>query len=171
MRFNKEYLLILVYLLSITAANILIHYLGPEFSIITAFLFIGFDLTSRDFLHEIWGKYRLPKMMLLFLSGSVISFLLNSGVYNIAVASFISFMLSGVVDYISYSVSKQLGIPKAPRMNVSNIFSSAVDSLIFPVLAFGFPVLWAVVLGQFAAKVVGGYLWVGVINALFIPKN
>ena len=40
-----------------------------------------------------------------------------------------------------------------------DIVAAAADSLIFPALAFGLPLLWPVVLGQFVAKVVGGAVW------------
>ena len=44
------------------------------------------------------------------------------------------------------------------RVNGSNVLSAAVDSVIFPQLAFG-AFLPAIVLGQFVAKVAGGALW------------
>jgi hypothetical protein len=34
-----------------------------------------------------------------------------------------------------------------------------VDSIIFPALAFGFPLLYIIVIQQFLAKVLGGWLW------------
>ena len=37
--------------------------------------------------------------------------------------------------------------------------SAAVDSLVFPALAFGWPLLWGIVVGQLAAKVIGGAAW------------
>ena len=47
---------------------------------------------------------------------------------------------------------------KLLRVNGSNVVGAAVDSLVFPTLAFG-AFLWPIVLGQFAAKVAGGVLW------------
>jgi uncharacterized PurR-regulated membrane protein YhhQ (DUF165 family) len=44
-------------------------------------------------------------------------------------------------------------------VNGSNVVGAAADSLIFPALAFGWPLLWSVVLGLFVAKVAGGFLW------------
>ncbi len=49
-------------------------------------------------------------------------------------------------------------IPKRRRINGSNIPSALVDSLVFPTLAFG-SFLWPIVLGQFLAKVLGGFAW------------
>lgn len=45
------------------------------------------------------------------------------------------------------------------RVNGSNVVSAGVDSVLFLGLAFGWPPLWAIVAGQFAAKVLGGFLW------------
>lgn len=39
-------------------------------------------------------------------------------------------------------------------------------SILFPALAFGFPLLIGVMLGQFLAKTVGGALWLGVIEGV-----
>ena len=44
------------------------------------------------------------------------------------------------------------------KSNGSNLASSAVDSLAFPLIAFG-AFMPMVVLGQFAAKVFGGAIW------------
>ena len=48
--------------------------------------------------------------------------------------------------------------PRWLRINGSNVPSAAVDSIIFPTLAFG-SFLWAIVLGQFLAKTLGGFVW------------
>ena len=48
--------------------------------------------------------------------------------------------------------------PRWMRINGSNVPSAMVDSLVFPTLAFG-AFLWPIVLGQFVAKVLGGFVW------------
>ena len=50
------------------------------------------------------------------------------------------------------------------RVNGSNVFSAAVDSAVFPTLAFGVFLPW-VILGQFAAKVAGGFVWSMILEA------
>ena len=45
----------------------------------------------------------------------------------------------------------------------SNVVGAAVDSLIFPTLAFG-ALMPAIVLMQFAAKVAGGAMWATLMN-------
>lgn len=151
-------MLIFLYLFAIVCANLLIVRFGAGVSILNAFLFIGLDLSSRDALHERWQhKHLALKMLGLIGSGSILSAIFNLGAFHIAVASFVSFACAGITDTLVYT--KMLKQPRLLRMNGSNIASAAVDSLIFPMIAFGFPVLWGVVVGQFFAKVGGGFLW------------
>lgn len=48
------------------------------------------------------------------------------------------------------------GLLRTPR--TQNSVARAVDSFMFPVLAFGWPPLWPIIAGQFVAKVFGGLL-------------
>jgi queuosine precursor transporter len=150
-------IVVVLYLSAIVCANLLVTHFGPEFSVISAFFLIGLNLTARDYLHDLWrGRNLFGKMTLLILGGSVLSWTLNKESSSIAIASFIAFAVSEFVDAIVYT---RLSHTKwAVRVNGSNIFSAAADSLIFPVVAFGgfMPLIFA---GQFAAKVFGGALW------------
>lgn len=132
-------------------------------SVINAFLFIGLDLTSRDHLHEAWHRRGLVwKMALLIGTGSLLSWLLNRNAGQIALASFVAFACAGVTDTLVYHL---LGVhAKALKVNGSNVASAAVDSFIFPALAFGFPLLWPIMFGQFAAKVGGGFAWFWILS-------
>ncbi|MCP4755890.1 MAG: VUT family protein [Proteobacteria bacterium] len=151
-----------LYLGAIVAANLIITYFGPSASIATAFVFIGLDLTTRDYLHESWqGKGLVWKMGLLIASGSVISWILNRDAGPIALASFVAFAAAGVADAIVYQLLKEKS--RVLKVNGSNVVSSGVDSLVFPTLAFG-SLMPLIVLGQFAAKVFGGAIWFGIIS-------
>jgi uncharacterized PurR-regulated membrane protein YhhQ (DUF165 family) len=148
---------IILYLAAIVLANLSVATFGPSVAIINAFLFIGLDLTARDQLHEAWrGRNLLPKMAALIAAGSLLSWLLNRNAGPIALASFVAFAAAATVDAIIYHLMGQY--PRWLRINGSNIPSALVDSLIFPTLAFG-SFLWPIVLGQFAAKTLGGFLW------------
>jgi uncharacterized PurR-regulated membrane protein YhhQ (DUF165 family) len=148
---------IILYLAAIVLANLSVATFGPSVAIINAFLFIGLDLTARDQLHEAWrGRNLLPKMVALIAAGSFLSWLLNRNAGPIALASFVAFAAAATVDAIIYHLMGQY--PRWLRINGSNIPSALVDSLIFPTLAFG-SFLWPIVLGQFAAKTLGGFLW------------
>lgn len=150
-------ILIAVYLAAIVAANLAITAYGPSAAIVVAFLFIGLDLTTRDALHDRWRGDRLAlRMALLIAAGGVISYLLNAGAGQVALASTVAFALAATADFLVYQA---LGArPFLVRANGSNIVSAAVDSLVFPTIAFG-ALLPAVVLGQFIAKVAGGFVW------------
>jgi uncharacterized PurR-regulated membrane protein YhhQ (DUF165 family) len=150
--------LIILYLLAIVIANLLVAQFGPSVSIINAFLFIGLDLTTRDLLHERWqGRNLWLKMLALIAAGSVLSYALNHNAGSIALASFVAFAGAGITDTAMYWLLGDKS--RLFRINGSNVVSAGVDSLIFPLLAFGWPLLWGIVLGQFIAKTLGGFCW------------
>lgn len=150
--------LITLYLFAIVAANLLVAEFGPSVSVLNAFLFIGLDITVRDHLHERWERLHLWRNMALLIGvGAALSAALNWNSLPIAVASCVAFAAAGVVDTLVY---KALGNrARLVRVNGSNVMSAAADSIIFPLLAFGMPLLWPIMVGQFAAKVIGGGVW------------
>lgn len=147
---------VLLYLVAIVAANVTVAVFGPGMSVVNAFLFIGFNLTARDKLHDSWdGKHLKRNMVLLIFAGSALSLLFGAG--RIAVASFLAFACSESVDAFVYHFLR--GRHKLVQINGSNVLSAAVDSVVFPAVAFGFPLMIWVVVGQFVAKVFGGFVW------------
>jgi uncharacterized PurR-regulated membrane protein YhhQ (DUF165 family) len=148
---------VILYLVSIVLANLLVAAFGPKVVILNAFLFIGLDLTARDKLHDAWkGNHLFLKMTALIATGSILSWVLNRDAGQIALASFVAFAAASTVDTVVYQL---LGdYPRWLRINGSNVPSAAVDSVVFPTLAFG-AFLWPIVLGQFLAKVLGGFVW------------
>ena len=161
---------VIMYLSAIVLANLSVAQFGPGVTIINAFLFIGLDLTARDKLHEAWcGRHLWLRMTGLIVAGSALSWLLNRNVGSIALASLVAFGGAATVDAIVYQALGKY--PKWLQVNGSNIPSAAVDSLLFPALAFGFPLLWPIVLGQFAAKVLGGAIWGRLLFSKSITRN
>lgn len=149
---------IIMYLAAIVLANLTVAWFGPAVSVVNAFLFIGLDLTARDKLHDAWhGRGLAWKMALLILTGSAITVALNWQAWRIALASTVAFAVAALVDTLAYHLLRDKA--RLLRVNGSNVPSALVDSLLFPALAFGFPLLWGVMLGQFVAKVGGGFLW------------
>ena len=149
--------LVALYLAAIVAANLMVAAFGPSLTIVNAFLFIGLDLTARDSLHQAWEEKNLwLKMAALIAAGSLLSWLLNRNAGSIALASFVAFAASGIADAFTFALLRRRAW--WVKVNGSNIVSAAVDSLIFPTLAFG-ALLPFIVLGQFIAKVAGGALW------------
>jgi len=160
--------LITLYLIAIVLANLSVFYFGAKASILNAFLFIGLDITTRDMLHETWhGKDLFKNMSLLIVSGSLLSLLFNIGVYKIALASFIAFLVANYVDLYVYQ--KLFNKSKLLKINGSNVFSAAADSIIFPLIAFN-GILFNIMLGQFVAKVLGGYVWSVILKRVSIIK-
>jgi len=157
--------LIAVYLLAIVAANLSIAYFGANSSVINAFLFIGLDLSTRDKLHESFGhgKALWLRMLALIATGSIFSAILNYNAAPIAIASFVAFLAAGIADTATYAALGERS--KLAKMNGSNAVSAAVDSVIFPYIAFG-GFLWPIVLGQFVAKVAGGFIWALILERL-----
>jgi hypothetical protein len=148
---------VIMYLAAIVLANLAVARFGPGSTIVVAFLFIGLDLTARDRLHDAWRGDRLfVKMALLIAAGSILSYALNRDAGQIALASFVAFAAAAIVDTVVYQLLG--GYPRWLRVNGSNIPSAAVDSIIFPTLAFG-SFLLPIVLGQFLAKTLGGFVW------------
>lgn len=150
-------MIVIMYLAAIVAANLIVAAYGPAVSVLTAFAFIGLNITARDRLHDQWqGRHLLAKMAGLVLTGSAISYLINQDAASIAVASAVAFGASESTDAVMYA-----GLRKHPwfaRTNGSNVVSAAVDSFIFPLLAFG-GIMPTIVLGQFLAKTFGGAIW------------
>ena len=153
---------VILYLSAIVLANLSVAQFGPSVAIINAFLFIGLDLTARDKLHDAWkGKRLFLKMASLIAAGSLLSWILNRNAGPIALASFVAFASAATVDALMYQALAKL--PKWARINGSNIPAAAIDSLVFPTLAFG-GILWPIVFGQFFAKVAGGFVWSLILN-------
>lgn len=148
-----------MYLVAIVLANLTVTWWGPNMSVVNALLFIGLDLTSRDHLHEAWRNSNLfLKMLALISAGSALSYLLNRNAGPVAVASFVAFAAAGATDALVYHhVRKKL--KRFKSINLSNVASAAVDSVVFPLLAFGWPPLAGIMALQFLAKTLGGLGW------------
>jgi hypothetical protein len=150
-------MIVLLYLAAVVAANLSVAAFGPGATILNAFLFIGLDLTARDRLHDAWSGRRLWfRMALLIAAGGAISYALNRDAAQIAVASTVAFVVAGALDAAVYALLGDRS--RLLRVNGSNVVGAAADSLIFPTLAFG-GFLPLIVLGQFAAKCLGGLFW------------
>ncbi len=153
---------IAAYLFAMVAANLSVATFGPWISPLNAFLFIGLDLSLRDHLHDRWkGRGLWQRMAALIAVAGVISYALNPAAGQIALASVVAFCAAGIVDAVIYHWLR--GRPYLQRSNGSNVAGAAVDSLLFPTIAFG-GFLPAIVALQFAAKVGGGLVWSLVLN-------
>jgi uncharacterized PurR-regulated membrane protein YhhQ (DUF165 family) len=148
---------IAIYALAMTAANLSISHFGPWVSLINSFLFIGLDLALRDLLHQ---KLKAWQISGLIIGTGLLTYLLNPAAGMIAIASAVSFTAASVVDWAVFAKLTGTWIKRA---NGSNIAGAAVDSVVFPTMAFGM-LMPQIVAMQFAAKVAGGAFWAYVIS-------
>ena len=143
---------LIAYAVAMIAANLLVATFGPSVTAINAFLLIGLDLTLRDWLH-----FRLKTWQMggLIIGTGLITYALNPASGMIAVASAVSFLAASIVDWSIFVKTTGSWIKRA---NVSNTAGAAVDSLLFPTIAFG-ALMPEIVALQFVAKVSGGAVW------------
>lgn len=157
-------IMIAVYVSAMVAANLLVATFGPAISPINAFFLIGLDLALRDRLHEKWKNSKLTlKMVALIFGSGAISFMLDQSTGMIALASMAAFIASNIADALIYHVLRAK--PYLVKSNGSNIVGAAVDSCVFPTLAFG-SIMPEIMLLQFGAKVAGGFVWSIVLNQM-----
>jgi uncharacterized PurR-regulated membrane protein YhhQ (DUF165 family) len=143
---------IAAYAAAMIAANLSVATFGPWVSPINAFILIGLDLALRDWLHV---RLRMWHMGALIAGTGVLTYLLNPAAGQIAVASSVAFTAAALVDWTVFAKLRGTWLVRA---NGSNVAGAAVDSLVFPTLAFGV-LMPGVVLAQFVAKVAGGAIW------------
>jgi uncharacterized PurR-regulated membrane protein YhhQ (DUF165 family) len=143
---------LIAYAVAMIAANLLVATFGPSVTAINAFILIGLDLTLRDWLH-----FRLKTWQMggLIIGTGLITYALNPASGMIAVASAVSFLAASIVDWAIFVKTTGSWIKRA---NVSNTAGAAVDSLLFPTIAFG-ALMPEIVALQFVAKVSGGAVW------------
>ena len=143
---------VLIYAAAMTLANLSVATWGPLVSPINAFVLIGLDLTMRDWLHV---RMRAWQMVALIACTGLLTCAMNTAAGLIAVASACSFSAAALVDWVTFM---RLRGSWMFRSNGSNVAGAAVDSIIFPTLAFG-ALMPHIVALQFVAKVAGGAIW------------
>jgi uncharacterized PurR-regulated membrane protein YhhQ (DUF165 family) len=156
-------LVCVAYVGAMLLANLLVAQFGPAISPVLAFFLIGLDLSVRDFLHI---KLRTREMLgLIFVSGAL-TYILNPAAGMIAVASACAFTGAALVDWAVFS--KLADKTWMTRSNASNVAGAAVDSLLFPTIAFG-ALMPHIVAMQFVAKVAGGAVWTWLLGRWIKP--
>jgi uncharacterized PurR-regulated membrane protein YhhQ (DUF165 family) len=155
---------LIAYAVAMIAANLLVATFGPSVTAINAFLLIGLDLTLRDWLH-----FRLKTWQMggLIIGTGLITYGLNPVSGMIAVASAVSFLAASIVDWAIFVKTTGSWIKRA---NVSNTAGAAVDSVLFPTIAFGV-LMPEIIAMQFAAKVSGGAIWSALLMYRTVPKS
>jgi len=172
----KEILVSSGFILSGVIANLIIYYFSGNFSfqllgltvflvpLIVGLIFIGFDLTCRDYLHETWrGDNLWVKILALIGIGSVLTAIVNINAYRVALASFLGFASAGLVDTLVYG--RLIDRNWKVKVNGSNIFSSFTDSFLFISITFG-SIMPLLIFLQFLVKTLGGFAWSPLVGRL-----
>lgn len=152
-------LTITVYAMAMTLANLSVAAFGPAISPVNSFFLIGLDLALRDLLHT---KLNQKQMFGLILATGALTYVLNPKAGMIAVASACAFTSAALTDWAVFSKARGSWLK---RSNTSNVAGAAVDSLVFPTMAFG-TLMPHIVAMQFVAKVAGGAFWAYVIQKI-----
>lgn len=150
------YIAAILYVAAMLLANLLVFKFGPAISPVLAFFLIGFDLSMRDWLHV---RLRVWQMFGLIGVAGALTYALNPAAGIIAIASAAAFTAAAVVDWGVFTSVRGSWLR---RSNASNVAGAAVDSLLFPTIAFG-ALMPHIVAMQFVAKVAGGALWAWVL--------
>jgi uncharacterized PurR-regulated membrane protein YhhQ (DUF165 family) len=148
---------IAIYAVAMTLANLSVVAFGPSVTPINAFFLIGLDLALRDWLHV---RLKVWQMGALIATTGALTYLLNPTAGQIAIASACAFTAAALVDWGTFA---RLRGSWMFRANGSNVAGAAVDSLLFPTIAFG-ALMPHIVAMQFVAKVAGGALWAWLIG-------
>lgn len=148
---------ITAYAAAMTLANLSVATFGPAISPINAFFLIGLDLALRDWLHV---RLRVWQMGALIAATGALTYVLNPAAGQIAIASACAFTAAALVDWGTFA---RLRGSWMFRANGSNVAGAAVDSLLFPTIAFG-ALMPHIVAIQFVAKVAGGAVWAWLIG-------
>jgi len=154
---------VLVYAAAMILANLSVATFGPSVTPVNAFVLIGLDLTMRDWLHV---RIKPWQMAVLIALTGLLTYALNPAAGKIAVASACAFSAAALVDWATFT---RLRGSWMYRANGSNVAGAAVDSLIFPTLAFG-ALMPQIVLAQFLAKIAGGVIWIWIFNRKAMKK-
>lgn len=134
-------------------ANLSISAFGPKMAPINGFILIGLDLALRDWLHV---RLKTWQMLGLIAVTGCITLALDPAAAHIALASATALIAAALADWLMFAgLNRQRWVV---RSNLSNVAGAAVDSLVFPVMAFG-GLQADLVATMFLAKVGGGLFW------------
>lgn len=160
--------LVALFLAAIVVANLTLTAWGPSAIIPNAFFLIGLDLITRDRLADFWGTTRWAKMIALIATGGLLSYWLNRNAVTIAEASVIAFSAAELCEAVFYHLlRRQRWVERAPK---AALVGAAVDSVLFPTIAFGV-FAFSTTFAQFAAKLAGALVWTWVVAKLLPPPS
>ncbi len=144
----KKYASLIIYLLSIPAANWMIQHVGTQpfpggphtipvglgYTAPSGVLLIGIALFARDYIQEQIGKKATLAAIII---GIGISYFVNP---DVATASATAFALGEIADFAVYTQIRKKSKPLA--IVASGITGGIIDSFVFLQIAFGSTMFW-----------------------------
>lgn len=151
--------LVTSFLLAVVLANLAVAEFGQVALVFTAWVLIPLDMLVRDVLHDRWrGRQLGLRMAGLIGLGALIAVVSNPAAAGVVTASVVAFGLSMAVNAVVFEVLARHGAGRMLRMNGSNALAAVVDSIAFPMLAFG-TVTFELTVAQAGSKFLGGLFW------------
>lgn len=151
----RKILMVIAYVGLFTLANVLVSMFGVWVTPLNSLFIIAADMVMRDRI-----QYDSGFMVAMFacLMAGTATVLISPGSEMIAIASFSSVVLAGSGSAIVFHFKSGGFYSKALP---ANICAAAIDSVAFPVIAFG-SVMYDVSIAQFAAKTAGAtaIIWI-----------
>lgn len=155
---TKTAALVVAFLAALATANLVVAHYGQIALVFTAWVLIPFDMVTRDLLHERWrGHALLVRMGLLIAAGALLAVALNLDAWRVAIASCLAFAMAMGINAVVFEALVE-NSSRYVRMNLSNLFASITDSVIFPVVAFGI-IDVSLSAAQAGSKFAGGLVW------------
>lgn len=155
----RNVLMICVYVAIFLLANLLVASFGPAVTPFNALFLIAADMVLRD---RIQFESGAAWSILACLLAGVATVLIAPGSEMIALASGLSCLLAGSASAIAFKLKSGGFFQKALP---ANVISAAVDSIAFPLIAFG-AIMPGITVAQFAAKTIGASIILLIIRKL-----
>lgn len=144
----RHLLLICSYIGLFALANLMVSWFGVWVTPFNALIIIAADMVIRDRIQFSMGF--AMSLYACFMAG-LVTVVIAPDAGMIALASCASVILAGVASAVTFKVRSGDFYRKAYPANIS---AALVDSIAFPLIAFG-SVMPGVTIAQFAAKVIG----------------
>lgn len=154
---RKLSVMIVLFVLLYVAANLSVAYFGVWSTPINALVIISADMVIRDKIQHNFGFWY--SMLACFVAG-IATVIIDPSAGMIAVASVSSVILAGTGSAITFKLKRGDFYSKSIP---ANTVSAAIDSIVFPMIAFG-SVMIDVSLAQFAAKTVGAFIIIAIMR-------
>ena len=142
--------LVVVYLAVLVAANIAVYLTGQAALLLTGLVLVPFDFAVRVRLQEAWaGRGLWLRLFALMIGGGILTVVTLPNAHQVALASVTAFACGSILGAVAYAAIARRRVTWARAVSLATM--AAVDSIVFPLLAFDQVSIWLMI-GQFAMK-------------------